>query len=134
MKYMKVLNKISIVALTIIVTLGLAGSITQSFAATTPSLGAAASYGILSDTYTNPSGTTTVNGDIGFTTGPAVLPLGGHPSVTYPNYGSAAPFSAAGTAQAAALVNLNSQVCTYTFPVGDVDLSTDISRPGPAVV
>lgn len=111
----------------------LSGEITI-FAATTPDLGAAASYGILSDTYTNPSGTTTVNGNIGFTTGPAVLPLGGHPSVTYPNYGSAAPFSAAGTAQAAALVNLNSQVCTYTFPVGDVDLSTDISRPGPAVV
>lgn len=131
---MKVLNKVSVVVLTIIATLGLAGPITQSFAATTPSLGAAASYGVLGDTYTNPTGATTINGDIGFNTGPAVLPLGGHPSVTYPNYGSAAPFAAAGVAQTAALANLDSQACTYTFPAGDIDLSTDISRPGPAVV
>lgn len=47
----------------------------SSFAATTPSLGAAAGYTILSSTYTNTAAGTTVNGSIGFTTGPAVLPL-----------------------------------------------------------
>lgn len=62
---MKVLNKVSIVVLTIIVTLGLAGSITQSFAATSPSLGVAASYGVLSDTFNYNIGLTTITGVAG---------------------------------------------------------------------
>jgi uncharacterized repeat protein (TIGR01451 family)/LPXTG-motif cell wall-anchored protein len=92
-------------------------------AATTPSLGAAATYGVLSDTYSNPIGPTTINGDVGFTTGPAVAPLGVHA-----NYGSGGNYSTAGTAAAAALVNLNSQLCTFTFVAPDVVLDTTLEH------
>jgi uncharacterized repeat protein (TIGR01451 family) len=92
-------------------------------AATTPSLGAAASYGILSNTYTNTVPGTTVNGDIGFTTGPAVVPAGVHP-----NYGAAAPYATAGIDQGNALAALASQPCTFTFAPGAIDLSTDITH------
>jgi hypothetical protein len=43
-----------------------------ALAATTPSLGAASSYGVLGSTYTNGS-MTTVNGDVGFTTARQLL-------------------------------------------------------------
>jgi hypothetical protein len=92
-------------------------------AATTPSLGAAATYGVLSNTYTNPIGPTTINGDVGFTTGPAVAPLGVHT-----NYGSGAPYATAGTDQAAALVNLDSQLCTFTFVAPAVVLDTTLEH------
>lgn len=45
-----------------------------TWGATTPSLGDAATYGVLSSTYTNTT-ITTINGDVGFTTPPAVAPL-----------------------------------------------------------
>src|SRR5688572_2331270 len=92
-------------------------------AATTPTLGAAASYGILSSTYTNTSAGTTINGDIGFTTGPAVVPGG-----THPNYGSGAPYAQAVTDQGTALSALASQPCTFTFGGGAIDLSTDTTH------
>lgn len=93
-----------------------------ALAASTPSLGAAAGYAILSSTYTNTS-ITTVTGGIGFVTGPAVTPLG-----TYPNYGSGAPYAAAGIAQDNALAALNSEACTFTFPGGAVNLSADTTH------
>lgn len=94
-------------------------------AATSPSLGAAATYGVLSDTYSNPTGPTTINGDVGFTTAGGVTPLPlPRPSGTYLNYGSGGNYSSAGTAQAAALVNLNSQPCTFTFVAPNVVLDT----------
>jgi uncharacterized repeat protein (TIGR01451 family) len=101
------------------------GSIKPSatLAATTPSLGAAATYGILSSTYTNTSAST-VNGDVGFTTGPAVAPGG-----THTNYGSAAPYSTAGADQGSALTNLNNQPCTVNFPAGAVVI-TGTYTPG----
>src|SRR5687768_15533933 len=91
------------------------------FAATTPSLGAAASYGILATTYNNSAAGTTINGDIGFTVGPTVEPdpVGGHT-----NYGNGAPYATAGADQANALSALNAQDCTTTFPAG-VDLFLD---------
>lgn len=128
---MKIFNKYSIVTVLVaFFVLGLIGP-TTAFAvttATTPSLGAAATYGVLSDTYTNTNAVnkTTINGDVGFTTGPAVVPLGGHPSVTYPNYGVAAPYPQAGLDQATALTALNAGVnaaCDVTFAVGAIDLS-----------
>jgi len=123
---MKIFNKTSAAVLAVAFVLGLTGPIAV-LAATTPSLGAAATYGVLSDTYTNPLGPTTINGDVGFTTGPAVLPLGGHPSVTYPNYGSGLPaYSNAGAAQATALTALNggaNAVCDLSFAPGAIDLS-----------
>ncbi|MDB5238107.1 MAG: hypothetical protein JWM46_377 [Candidatus Kaiserbacteria bacterium] len=89
-------------------------------AATTPAYGAAATYGILAGTYNNPVPGTTVNGDIGFITGPAVIPSG-----THTNYGSGAPFTTAISDINTALTALNTQPCTFTFPAGAVDLSTD---------
>ena len=118
----------SVVLFTMSFTLGLVGQ-NIAFAATTPSLGAATTYGILSSTYTNTSGGTTVNGDVGFTTGAPVVPAGIHGF-----YGSGAPYSTAGTNQGSALsTGLTPQVCTYSFPPGDIDLSTDTSRPASTV-
>ncbi len=93
-----------------------------ALAATSPSLGAAASYGVLASTYTNTT-TTTINGDVGFTTPPAVAPLG-----THANYGSGAPYSTAGTDQGNASTALASQPCTFTFAAGAIDLSTDTTH------
>lgn len=58
---------------------------------------------MLSSTYTNTT-TTTIIGDVGFTTPPAVEPLGVHPY-----YGSSVPYSTAGTDQGVALGALNAQ-------------------------
>ena len=95
---------------------------TTSFSATTPSLGETASYGVLGSTYTNTT-TTTINGSVGFTTGPATAPLGVHT-----NYGSGAPYATAGTDQGTALSALNVQPCTFTFAAGAIDLSTDTTH------
>lgn len=92
-------------------------------AATTPSLGAAASYGVLANTYTNTVPGTTINGDIGFTTGPAVVPAGVHT-----NYGSGAPYATAGVDQGNALSALAAQPCTFTFAPGAINLSTDVTH------
>lgn len=108
--------------LSIFLVLGFAGS-SVTRAATTPSLGAAASYGVLAGTYTNTS-VSTVNGDVGFTTPPAVAPLGSHP-----NYGSGAPYATAGADQGTALTNLNGQACTTNFPPGAVVI-TGTYAPG----
>ena len=93
-----------------------------ALAATTPSFGAVSGYGVLSSTYTNTS-PTTINGSVGFTTGPAVSPSGIHP-----NYGSASPYGIAGTDQGSLLNALNAQPCTFTFAPGAIDLSTDTTH------
>ncbi len=92
-------------------------------AATTPSLGEAASYGILASTFTNTSAGTTVSGDIGYTTGPAVPPGGSQTHV-----GSSAPYATAGTDQGSALSTLDSQSCTFSFAAGAINLSTDTTH------
>lgn len=71
------------------------------FAATTPASEMTATYSILSSTYTNTILGTTINGDIGFTTGPAVVPAGIHN-----NYGSLAPYATAGVNQGTILTTL----------------------------
>lgn len=96
---------------------------TSVFAATTPSLGQAASFGILSSTYTNTVGGTTINGDLGYTTGPAVAP-----TVNGTTHIADGTYTQAGVDQGSALANLNSQACTHTFPAGAVNLSTDTSH------
>ncbi len=132
---MKKFSKNSIAIVTVLAASFVFGFIGPSaaHAATTPSLGDAATYGILSDTYTNTNVPlpTTINGDVGFTTGPAVAPLGVHP-----NYGSGTPYATAGTAQAAALVNLNGQGCDFTFVAPAVVLDTTLEHSptyGPGV-
>ena len=102
--------------------------IAPAYAATSPTLGAAATYGVLANTYTNPAAGTTVVGDVGFTTAPAIVPAG-----VRTNYGSSDPYAAAGNAQGTAVAALASQPCTFTFPAGATDLATDTSH-GPVGV
>lgn len=119
---MKMLSRVSMVLLVVSLMLGFTGTITV-LAATTPSLGQAATYSILGSTYTNTSAGTTINGDVGFTTGPAVAPLGVHT-----NYGSGSPYASAGANQGSALSALASQPCTFTFAPGAINLSTDTTH------
>lgn len=117
---MKISNSVSVVA-SVSFALSLIVPMT-ALAATTPSLGTAASYAVLGSTYTNTSATT-INGSVGFTTGPAVAPVGTHAS-----YGSGAPYATAGTDQGSALSSLASQACTFTFPGGAINLSADTTH------
>ena len=66
---------------------GLIGPI-SALAATTPSLGMAATFGVLGSTYTN-TAATTVNGDLGYVTGPGVVPAVN--GTTYVNAGIYGP-------------------------------------------
>ena len=92
-------------------------------AATDPGLGQANSFVILSSTYTNTVGGTTLTGDLGYTTGPAVAP-----TVNGTTHGADSTYNQAGIDQGSALATLNSQACTFTFPAGAVDLATDTSH------
>jgi len=123
--YMKTFNKNLVIGLVVslgVVTFGLAKPVSV-LAAVSPDLKTAATYGILASTYTNTTAGTTINGDVGFTTGPAVTPAG-----THTNYGVVAPYATAGTDLASALSALNSQPCTFTFPSGAINLSTDTTH------
>lgn len=97
-------------------------------AATTPDLGVAATFGILSSTFTRNIGLTAITGDLGYTT----LSGSGTHSVTGATYigGGAgdATYQAAGTAQATALTALNAQACTFTFAAGAIDLAADTTH------
>jgi len=119
---MKMFNEISATAFVVAISFVSFGVLTAS-AATTPSLGQATSYGVLSSTFTDTSSATVVNGSVGFTTPPSTV-IGG----THLYYGSGAPYSTAGTDQGAALSALAAQSCTFTFGAGAIDLSTDITH------
>lgn len=93
-------------------------------AATSPSLGAASTFTILSSTYSNTVSGTTLNGDLGYTTGPATAPTVNGKTYT----ASQAIYTTAGTDQGAALSALASQPCTFTFPSGPIDLATETTH------
>lgn len=117
---MKKFNQYSIatVVATVLVLLGFAGPIT-ALAATTPSLGAADTFGVLGGTYTNTT-VTTINGDVGYTTGPATPPTMSGGTI----YGAGAPTPQARIDAAAALGLLNAEVCPAGNNLGViVDLS-----------
>lgn len=95
----------------------------NAYAATTPSLGAAASFGILGYTYTNTSTFTNITGDLGYTVAPNVIP-----TVNGSVHANDATYTQAVNDQGAALAALNSQSCTFTFAPGSVDLATDSSH------
>jgi hypothetical protein len=101
-----------------------------AFAATSPNLGLANTFGILSSTYTNTASgpPTTINGDLGYTTGPAVAP-----TVNGTTHTADGTYNQAGIDQGTALSNLNSQPCTFTFAPGAIDLATDVTH-GPVGV
>ena len=100
----------------------LAGPLT-AFAATTPSLGTATTFGVLSSTYTNTAAGTSINGDLGYTTPPAVAP-----AVTGATHMADAAYAQAGIDQGTALTNLNGQACTFTFAPGAIDLAADTTH------
>jgi hypothetical protein len=92
-------------------------------AATTPSLGVASTFSILASTYTNTAAGTTINGDLGYTTGPGTTPTvngNTHPADT--------TYSQAGTAQGVALPLLAAQTCTFNFAPGAIDLAIDTTH------
>lgn len=101
---------------------------TVGFAATSPDLGGADTYSILSGTYTNTAPGTTLNGDLGFTTPPAVTP-----TVNGATNQANAAYNQAGIDQASALSDMNSQPCSFTFANGAIDLASDTTH-GPAGV
>lgn len=92
-------------------------------AATNPPLGQAGTFGVLSSTYTNTAIGTTIVGDLGYTTGPAVAP-----TVNGKVHTADSTYAQAGIDQGSALASLNSQPCTFTFPAGAVDLATDTTH------
>lgn len=92
-----------------------------ALAATAPDLGTTITFGVLSSTYTNTVAGTTINGDLGYSTGPAVTPtVNGTTHVADPTY------TQAGIDQNAALANLLGQPCTNLGPgalnLDDVDI------------
>lgn len=80
------------------------------FAATTPNLLTTDSFAILSSTYTDTSGGTTVNGDVGYTTPPATPP-----TINGITHIADGEYNQAGTDQANVLSSLNSQPCDFNF-------------------
>lgn len=107
---MKILNKNLILGVTTACfVLGFAGPL-AALAATTPSLGDATTFGALAGTYTN-SAATTINGDLGYTTGPGVPPtISGGTS-----YVATGIYSQGGIDQNAALSVLSAETCNYNF-------------------
>jgi hypothetical protein len=91
---------------------------------TTPNLGMAGSFAILSSTYTNTAPGTTLKGDLGYTTPPAVAATVNGTIFSPPS----TKYSTAGTDQGSALANLNGQACSFTFPDGAIDLATDTTH------
>ncbi|MCR4333530.1 MAG: ice-binding family protein [Patescibacteria group bacterium] len=128
---MKTSKKISLGVVIASCVLSMVGPIT-ALAATTPSLGDAATFGILSDTFTRNSAVTDIVGDLGYTT----LSGGGSHTLTGSTYIGGgvgdAFYQQAGIDQNAALNtgpnNLNSQSCTFTFASGAINLSTDTTH------
>lgn len=95
-------------------------------AATSPGLGMADSFSILSSSFVNTASGTTINGDLGYTTGPATAPTVNGTTHVVDNV-----YIQAGIDQGTALANLNSQPCDFVYAPGAVDLATDTTH-GPA--
>ncbi len=115
--------KIKAIASTLVLLLLLVFLSPLVYAATSPTLGFANTFGILSSTYTNTVGGTTINGDLGYTTGPVTAP-----TVNGTTHGADSVYTQAGLDQGTALANLNSQPCTFTFAAGAVDLASDATH------
>ncbi|MFA6386479.1 MAG: ice-binding family protein [Candidatus Paceibacterota bacterium] len=116
-------SKASKIVLVALFTLGLGGVIYAVTLPTTPDLGVAGNYGVLSSTLSNAGINTAISGDLGYTTGPGA-------QVPVVTNGSTNPgtYAQAGTDQGTALTALNSQPCTFSFAAGAIDLATDTTH------
>ena len=85
-------------------------------------LATSASYGVLSSTFVRNSGPSTITGDIGYTT------LAGGSSHTDNGVTNVPAPPQSGIDQGAALDFLNSQVCSFNFADGAVDLAGDTTH------
>jgi hypothetical protein len=112
-------SRISIIVLcTILLTGSLGIALPKAFAVfVTPSLGGADPFGILASTYTNTVAGTSITGDLGYTTGPAVSPL-----VSGATHIADATYAQAGLDQGTALSALAALPCDFNF-IGATDLS-----------
>lgn len=101
----------------------------QTYAATTPNLGLATTFGVLSNIYTNTLPGTTINGDLGYTTGngPTLVP-----TVSGVTHVSDTTYNQAVIDQGTALTNLNGQGCNFNFGAA-TDLSTLAQPLAPGV-
>lgn len=86
-------------------------------------LGVAASFGVLAKTYINDLVGTSINGDLGYITPPAE-----DPTVSGATHVNDATYLAAVGAYQTALVDLIALPATFTFAVGNVNLSTDTTH------
>lgn len=121
---MRIFNKVSVAGMAMTFMFGLLATPAVLFAATTPSLGAAAAFGVLANTFTNTtiSNGTTIFGDAGYQT------FSGQPVfISGATHINDAIYLQAGADQHTALSALDSQPCTFTFG-GAVDLASDISH------
>ncbi len=116
MKLIKIIGLVTALLLTVTIS-------PLASAATSPGLGAANTFVILSGTYTNSVSGTTLNGDLGYTTPPAVAP-----TVNGATHQADSVYSQAGIDQNNALVALNNQACSFTFAPGPIDLASDTTH------
>jgi hypothetical protein len=94
-----------------------------AFAATSPGLGSSNPFVILADTYSNTASGTTLNGDLGYTTPPAVVP-----TINGSTHQADSVYNQAGIDQNNALIALNNQPCSFTFAPGPIDLASDTTH------
>lgn len=99
-----------------------------AFAATSPGLGAANAFVILSGTYGNSTSGTTLNGALGYTVPPAT-----NPTVNGATHIADSVYNQAGIDQGNALSYLNNQSCSFSFAPGPIDLASDTTH-GPVGV
>lgn len=125
---MKIIKKTGLISLTVILVLALFTVSPTTYAATSPGLGMANTFGILSSTYTNTAPGTNIDGDLGYTTPPALAP-----TVTGTTHAANSIYTQAGIDQGTALTGLNNQPCTFTFAPGAIDLASDTTH-GPVGV
>lgn len=90
---------------------------------TSPDLGTAAAFGVLTSTYTNGAAWTTINADLGYIYPPVISPTSmGDPHIQDDIYDLAV------SDQNIAFDLLNSQDCTFTFAAGAIELPTDATH------
>jgi hypothetical protein len=98
-----------------------------AFAATTPSLGTAATFGVLSSTFTSNVSNTIITGNLGYTTASGSGTFSASGSVYIGGGAGNATYQQAGLDQAAALADLNGQGCDFTF-TGILHLNSDTTH------